>query len=421
LPDDKHRVKFSRKNPNVSFINQDDELNDLEMGNAEDHDYTPSKGYRPLSQREAELVGFHNLNVDIPDDIYDRISNVRQRMARVGAGAGRLTRVKEQVVAEDEIDEMAAAGNFGNRIWYHGTSNRAFNKILQSGVVKPFLADAEEPGEAIWLTSDPNEALEYGKIVLAIPNSIVRNFKVERWSGFPHGFIKKYGGKPVNYNMVIKDSVPLKYWKMLDPKTGNLVNIPKVKTKEGVAEGTIDEAKKRKRKRNHSRKSITTGWWGGYWGDGSEGGDGGGVEESTQDAAKDQQEFAIHLSNLPRYFKTTDPLAQLVPERDTHTFAVHSDILRDDERAIPWRRTFAALTGKDYSRRVFAGYRPKKMPITSNTLIADMMYADFYYSRTVYKTPDEKNLVAQKYIDSMKLLNNADISSYKKPELLIPK
>jgi hypothetical protein len=100
---------------------------------------------------------------------------------------------------------------------------------------------------------------------------------------------------------------------------------------------------------------------------------------------------------------------------------VHSDILRDDERAIPWRRTFAALTGKDYSPRVFAGYRPKKMLITSNTLIADMMYADFYYSRTVYKTPAEKKLAAQKYIDSMKLLNNADISSYRKPELLIPK
>ena len=101
LPHGQHRVQFNRKNPNVSYMNQDDEWNDVEMGNAEDHDYTPSKGYRPLSQREAELVGFDNLNVDIPNNIYDRINNVRQRIARVGKGAGNLTRVKEQGVAEE--------------------------------------------------------------------------------------------------------------------------------------------------------------------------------------------------------------------------------------------------------------------------------------------------------------------------------
>jgi len=108
-----HRVQFNKKNPNVSFMNQDDEWNDLEMKNAEDHPYTPSKGYRPLSQREAELVGFDNLNVDIPNDIYDRINSVRQRLARVGKDAGKLTRVKEQGVEEDLDANQKRVGQLG--------------------------------------------------------------------------------------------------------------------------------------------------------------------------------------------------------------------------------------------------------------------------------------------------------------------
>ena len=106
-PHDEHRVKFDRKNPKLSFMDPNEEWNDLEMSNAEDHEFSPMDGYKPLSQREAELVGFNNLNVDMPDDIYDRINRARQRMARVGAGAGKLTRVKEQGVAEGFSDLMA--------------------------------------------------------------------------------------------------------------------------------------------------------------------------------------------------------------------------------------------------------------------------------------------------------------------------
>jgi hypothetical protein len=47
---------------------------------------------------------------------------------------------------------------------------------------------------------------------------------------------------------------------------------------QGVAEDSVDEAKKRKRKKNHSPRSITTGWWGTYFGDSGDGGDGGGGE-----------------------------------------------------------------------------------------------------------------------------------------------
>lgn len=98
-----HSVRFDRKNPNLSFIDSDDEWNDLEMSNAEDHEYVPSREYKPLSQKEAELVGFDNLNVDMPDDIYDRINSVRQRISRVGSSAGQLTRIKEQGVTEDSM------------------------------------------------------------------------------------------------------------------------------------------------------------------------------------------------------------------------------------------------------------------------------------------------------------------------------
>lgn len=87
-----------------------------------------------------------------------------------------------------------------------------------------------EPGAAIWLTSDLDEAQSYSKVVLAIPNNIARKYKFERWSGYPHGYRKQYGlPKPDNYHMVIKANVPLKYWKLVDPKTRALVKISDMK------------------------------------------------------------------------------------------------------------------------------------------------------------------------------------------------
>jgi hypothetical protein len=59
------------------------------------------------------LVGFNNLNVNIPNDIYDRINSVRQRLARVGKDAGKLTRVKEQGVAEDLDANQKRVGQLG--------------------------------------------------------------------------------------------------------------------------------------------------------------------------------------------------------------------------------------------------------------------------------------------------------------------
>lgn len=127
-----------------------------------------------------------------------------------------------------DLTEMAASGNFGNRVWYHGTSKKKFERIKKSGIVKAFLADDTDPGEAIWLTSDLDTALSYGKVVLAIFNNNIKGFKVKRWSEYPHGHIKRFGlKKPESYEMVIQQDVPLKYWKLVDPNTGELVSIPK--------------------------------------------------------------------------------------------------------------------------------------------------------------------------------------------------
>lgn len=118
-----------------------------------------------------------------------------------------------------ELFEMAAAGNFRNRIWYHGTSKSAFAKIKKEKMVKANLADNEMPGEAIWLTSDFDEAKQYGDVVLAISNETASKYKLERWSGVPHGFKKKYSlGSPDSYNMVIKQDVPLDDWSLVTNK-----------------------------------------------------------------------------------------------------------------------------------------------------------------------------------------------------------
>lgn len=107
-PSGEHRVQFDRKNPNVSFMDPDEEWNDLKMSNAEDHEFSPVKGYKPLSQREAELVGFEKMTSGpYPDDIYDQINKVRQRIARVGKGAGNLTRVKEEQLEETSPEAIA--------------------------------------------------------------------------------------------------------------------------------------------------------------------------------------------------------------------------------------------------------------------------------------------------------------------------
>ena len=125
--------------------------------------------------------------------------------------------------AKEFIAEVPAAGNFRNRVWYHGTSKKNYEKMLKSKKVLPSVSDSSrDVGSAIFLTSDPNIAREFGPIILAIDNDVAMKFDMERWSGFPHGMIKAQGidRKDASYIMIIKEPVPLKYWKLYDIKTG---------------------------------------------------------------------------------------------------------------------------------------------------------------------------------------------------------
>jgi ribosomal protein S18 acetylase RimI-like enzyme len=116
---------------------------------------------------------------------------------------------------------------------------------------------------------------------------------------------------------------------------------------------------------------------------------------------------AIHLSNLPRFFKTDDPLAKLVPERSTHLFTLHPD---------KWQSTFFSLTGKNPKKLKY--YRPSNIDITPDTLVGDMAIANKFYRE---KDPKEQSKLAQLYKNSLKPVKSVDISTYKMPELLIPK
>ena len=119
-----------------------------------------------------------------------------------------------------------------------------------------------------------------------------------------------------------------------------------------------------------------------------------------------QQEQAIHLTRLGKFHKGGDELAKYVPERLTHSFALHPN---------KWESTFFSLTNKDPRKINFFG--PKKIDIVPGTIVGDMAIANKFYRAN---TPEEKELYAQEYKDSLKPYP-VDVSMYRFPELLIPK
>ena len=115
----------------------------------------------------------------------------------------------------------------------------------------------------------------------------------------------------------------------------------------------------------------------------------------------------IHLQGLGRFFKNGDPLIDFVPERGTHTFALHPN---------KWESTFYSLTNKDPKKLKY--YRPTKIDIVPGTLVGDMYYANQFYRS---KSEDEKQKFVELYKNSLQPIDHADIKAYKMPELLIPK
>jgi hypothetical protein len=119
------------------------------------------------------------------------------------------------------------------------------------------------------------------------------------------------------------------------------------------------------------------------------------------------EQKAIHLSGLSRFFKKGDPLVDHIPERGTHTFALHPD---------KWQSTFYSLTNKDLEKLKY--YKPKEIDIVPGTLVGDMYYANKFYRAS---DDSEKQKFLELYKDSLKPVDSVDIKSYRMPELLIPK
>lgn len=115
---------------------------------------------------------------------------------------------------------------------------------------------------------------------------------------------------------------------------------------------------------------------------------------------------AIRLTRLGRFHRGEDLLAKYIPERLTHSFALHPD---------KWESTFFSLTNRDPRKLKF--YGPTKVEIIPGTLVGDMAIANKFYRAT---TPEEQEQYAQQYKDSLKPYP-VDINQYRMPELLIPR
>ena len=118
------------------------------------------------------------------------------------------------------------------------------------------------------------------------------------------------------------------------------------------------------------------------------------------------EDVATSLRKLPKFHKGSDTLAEFVPERTTHRFALHPD---------KWESTFFSLTNKDPHKLKF--YSPEKIEIPSGTLVGDMAIANKFYRA---KSPEEQEQLAQEYKQSLKPYP-VDINQYRMPELLIPR
>ena len=122
-----------------------------------------------------------------------------------------------------------------------------------------------------------------------------------------------------------------------------------------------------------------------------------GIMEATQ---------GVQLQGLGRFFQGQDPMVEFVPERGTHSYALHPD---------NWERTFYSLTLKDPEKIRF--YRPRDVDLPAGTLVADMFWANRFHRA---KTDAERQHAVGQYRRSMVPVDQANISKYRMPELLIP-
>jgi len=96
-------------------------------------------------------------------------------------------------------------------------------------------------------------------------------------------------------------------------------------------------------------------------------------------------------------------LAELVPERATHAFALHP---------ANWQRTYTSLTGKDLDK--VTRYKPEPISLVPGTLVGEMKHANAY----LWYGDDADAIL---YQQSVRRLEDADIAAYRMPELIVPR
>lgn len=106
------------------------------------------------------------------------------------------------------------------RIWYHGTSKKAWKKIKATKYLKPFVADDYFCGAAVWFTSRIEQAKEFGEVVLGIAHKDAMKFKHIRISPIPRGMKKNWSKEwkkkyKDHFNFVVQAQIPIKYVKLV--------------------------------------------------------------------------------------------------------------------------------------------------------------------------------------------------------------
>ena len=112
---------------------------------------------------------------------------------------------------------------------------------------------------------------------------------------------------------------------------------------------------------------------------------------------------AVRLDGLSAFGDSNDALLKYAPERQTHIFALHPD---------KWISTFYSLTNKDPEKIGY--YKPSALEIIPGTLVADMALANKFY-----RSQSESD--GKAYAQSIRPIEEVNLSDYRMPELLIPK
>jgi hypothetical protein len=146
--------------------------------------------------------------------------------------AKKTKKEEEKERIEQEKDEWFDHPFDGERILYHGTSKKNWEKIQKTGYLEPHLADNSEDGKAVWLTSDKKEAEDYknkGGVIIGIKQKDAMSFKHHRYLSLPSKVIKEWKENPKkwgsidelkaelhHFDFVVHEKIPLKHIHIVD-------------------------------------------------------------------------------------------------------------------------------------------------------------------------------------------------------------